>query len=275
MRGRRILILTIALFGAGLAGFLAFLLTTGEQAPPETVIVQAPLQTQEEPAAFITEVLTVNRDIGIGETLQEGDLLWRPWPEHLLRDEYVTSSVEPNAIREWAGDVANAPLYSGEPVTSDKVVDVGSGFLAVLITPGMRAASMIISEESAVGGFILPNDRVDVILTRAQSEGQQIANERVGEILLSDVRVLAIDQNFQSDGTTASLVGRTATLELSPEDAVVLETMKREGDLSLALHSYLPLEGAVVATAHPVRRTLLRLVRGGVASSTPVRRFEP
>src|SRR5262249_1960145 len=109
-----------------------------------------------------------------------------------------------------------------------------AGFMAATITPGMRAISMPISAETGAGGFILPNDRVDVILTR---EVAQVGNKKIfaTSTILRDVRVLAIDQTADQPKDSQSTVGKTATVELTSRQSEVIATAHALGTLALAL----------------------------------------
>ena len=106
--------------------------------------------------------------------------------------------------------------------------------MAAILPSGMRAVSTEISAETGAGGFILPNDRVDVIMVR-KSDGDLYLTETV----LSNVRVLAIDQQIEEkeDGSKA-VVGTTATLELTPDQSKVMTVAQQMADrISLALRS--------------------------------------
>jgi pilus assembly protein CpaB len=128
-------------------------------------------------------------------------------------------------------------LVAGEPVTAQKVIKAdGAGFMAAMLTPGMRAVGVKMTTERGAGGFILPNDRVDVIMTRkAGNDGGVTAYSAA--TVLENVRVLAIDQTSQEEGDSKSIVGKTATLELSGSQAETLALAEAMGDLSLSLRS--------------------------------------
>jgi pilus assembly protein CpaB len=105
----------------------------------------------------------------------------------------------------------------------------------------MRAVSTEISPETGAGGFILPNDRVDVILSRrSNSDTRTSANAPPpSETILTNVKVLAIDQTVEEKGGQRVVVGKTVTLELSPRQAESLVQSRQQGTLSLALRSLL------------------------------------
>jgi pilus assembly protein CpaB len=141
------------------------------------------------------------------------------------------------------------PIASGEPLRESKLINAnGSGYMAAILPAGMRAVSTEISAETGAGGFILPNDRVDVLLTRRDKEAERLTGIEsvVAETLLSDVRVLAIDQNVEEKNGQRVVVGKTATLELLPRQAETLGMGRQQGTLSLALRS--------IADADPTKR---------------------
>jgi pilus assembly protein CpaB len=112
--------------------------------------------------------------------------------------------------------------------------------MAAILPSGMRAISTQISPETGAGGFILPNDRVDVILTRRQTDADKASgggDSHSSEIILSNVRVLAIDQNVEEKNGQKVVVGKTATLELTPAQTETLALSQQLGTLSLALRS--------------------------------------
>src|SRR5258708_34437785 len=115
----------------------------------------------------------------------------------------------------------------------------GSGFMAAILPAGMRAVSTEISPETGAGGFILPNDRVDVILSKREKNPDRGSSADIvnSEGILSNVRVVAIDQAPKEKDAQASVGGKTVTLELKPEQAEALARARQSGTMSLALRS--------------------------------------
>lgn len=232
MNAMRIGILALALVAAGLAAFLARSLVSDEQ--PQ---VAAP-QFIERP---MSEVLVAAGDLTLGQRVRKGDLVWQPWPEDAVSDSYVTQDVQPNALDIFGGAIARSPILAGEPITTGKLVSFeNAGFMSALLSPGMRAVSTKISPETGAGGFILPNDRVDVIMTmRLRSSSPSEDGESDGgyrsETILRNVRVLAIDQTFKELEGEQVVVGKTATLEMLPSQAEDFALAAAKGDLALAL----------------------------------------
>ena len=249
MRVARIVVLGVA----AAAGGLAFMLS-GRQAPPPQV-VRAPVD--------IVDILVAKTDIGIGRAISIDDLAWQPWPKSAAGPLFVRRSDNPNALEDLKGAIARAPFVAGEPIREQKLVKAGNaGFLSAILPAGMRAISTDISPETGVGGFILPNDRVDVLLTRrGGSEGF------ISETILQDVRVLAIDQTIEEKGGQKVVVGKTATLELSPAQTETLAVSRQRGTLSLALRSLADSRGNAVPEDEQVRRrNSVNFVRYGVTS---------
>jgi pilus assembly protein CpaB len=141
----------------------------------------------------------------------------------------------PDVVKYSEKAVVRAPLVSGEPLTDMKVVQSDTaGFMSATLTPGMRAVSVGISVETGAGGFILPNDRVDVIKTDAAPGAQR---QFKSAVILENVRVLSIDQTAKEDKDQKYVIGKTATLELSPDQAKLIARASASGTLSLALRS--------------------------------------
>jgi pilus assembly protein CpaB len=146
---------------------------------------------------------------------------------------------------QFIGAVVRAPFTKGEPLIASKVVRSGdSGYMAVVLPAGMRAMAVPVKVETAAGGFILPGDRVDVILSKEVKTNNSSGNNLyVTATVLKNIKVLAIDQVTQPDKNENTVVGATATLEITPTDAEVLALAKAEGELSLTLRSYADVDG--------------------------------
>ncbi len=250
----RILILVVA----GGAALVAAMLVRGmgqQEAPPQ--IVQVVEQMAEpEPQIPLTQILIASRDMPLGHRIAPNDLEWQDWPEAHLNDTYFVSEMSPDSITELAGSIVRTPIYSGEPMIERKIVRPGeNGFMAAILNDGMRAVAVEISVETAAGGFILPNDRVDVILTYdiEVAEGDILVERPTTQTVLQNVRVLAIDQTYSEFEDESVVVGTTATLELEPRHAEVLMLATRMGDISLTLRGVAEAQRsgeAVVATSN-------------------------
>lgn len=182
------------------------------------------------------KVLTASADISLGNVLQHSSLKWQEWPESAVSSSLVTEKNQPDAIKKFTGAIVRSSFVAGEPILSHKVVLHGKGgIMSAILKSGMRAISTKIAAETSAGGFILPNDRVDVILTRRE-RARQGGERATSETILENVRVLAIDQTLeQQKDKSKVVVGKTATLELTPIQAEILAMSEKTGSLSLAL----------------------------------------
>jgi pilus assembly protein CpaB len=144
--------------------------------------------------------------------------------------------------------------------------------MAAILPAGMRAISTEISPETGAGGFILPNDRVDVILSKREKNPDRSGSADVvkSEIILSNVRVLAIDQAPKEKDGQNAVVGKTVTLELRPEQAETLARARQSGTLSLALRSIADINMVENGSDNqaPKRSDSVNVVRYGVSSPT-------
>ena len=217
MNAARIGVLVLALVAAGLAAFLARgLVSSGKDAPVETKVVEEPT----------TEVLVAVQNMEVGQRVRKSDLRWQRWPETSLNGAYITQSARPMAMDDYDGAVVRSSILGGEPVTADKLVSLtGAGFMSALIAPGMRATAIRITPETSAGGFVLPNDRVDIV------------DVQRGQTILRNVRVLAIDQRVNEKAGEQVAVGKTATLELTPAQVELVAVAETEGRLALSLRS--------------------------------------
>lgn len=226
MKPARIIILTVAIVAAGMAGFLAMRLAGGR-----AVVQQAEAVIQKEPTV---NVLVAAANLPVGSRLNDQSIRWMAWPEGSLTDGLITATSRPEALTELSGAVVRLPLFEGEPIRAEKIADASNRILSSLLPSGKRAVATEISVATGAGGFILPNDRVDVIMVR---KGEQ--SEYLTETVLSNVRVLAIDQQIEEkDDGSKTVVGTTATLELTPDQTKVISVAQQMADrLSLALRS--------------------------------------
>jgi|SRR5690625_3831496 len=218
----RIFIFLIAIAAAGGAAWLS------SQNSAQSTVTSAAV----EPAPMV-DVLVASRDIAAGEMLGADQLRWERWPEANVHDQFITRAARPDAIQALAGTFVRTGFAEAEPIRESRLADANQNLLSNRITAGMRAAAVKVSAESAAGGFILPGDRVDVIQT-VNASGDLPRN--TSRIIISNARVLAIDQNVAQteDGT---VLGKTATLELSPAEAELIMAAEAMGQLSLALRA--------------------------------------
>lgn len=224
----------VILIVAGLAAVAAAFFVRGAMQPAQV----QPAQVAAEPEPVVqARILAAARDIGPGETVEAGDFRWVNWPEEAVLPHYFSQEGSPDALGELAGAVARTSLAAGEPVIQRKLVQPGqAGFMAAVLTPGMRAVAVPISARSGAGGFILPNDRVDIIATADDTD------QFGASIIVENARVLAIDQTY-SEEENGAVVGSTATLELTAPQARKVTLAVAVGDVALALRSIADTEG--------------------------------
>jgi pilus assembly protein CpaB len=231
----RIVLLLVALVAGGLAAFLA---TRGGSAPAP----DSPTQVVEV-AAATTHVLVAKTNIGVGQRLSDDNITWQDWPQNAAQPGYITQKDDPKGAEEMKGAVARFELFAGEPILQAKLVKSDQGYLSAVLDKGKRGVSINVSADSASGGFIVPNDHVDVILTQGNNS----------QPVLTNVRVLAINTRLGETGTTGaagdggdanadpkSLTfsgGAIATLELTPDQTDTIINASHLGTLSLALRS--------------------------------------
>jgi pilus assembly protein CpaB len=255
MKAARILVLAVALAAGGAA---AFLIGSDEEKKPEAPPV-AQLET--------TDVLIAKSDIGMGTAISSQDLQWQAWPSATTGESYITKKDKPSAIEELGGAITRAPFTAGEPIREAKLIRANgaAGYMAAILPSGMRAVSTEISPETGAGGFILPNDRVDVILSRRpkESDKKEASVPATSETILTNVRVLAIDQTVEEKNGQRVVVGKTATLEIAPRQAETLTLARQLGTLSLALRSLL--DASKVAEEDD-RKPDINTVRFGVST---------
>lgn len=230
MSKTRIIILGVAIGAAGLAALMAKGFIGKKPATEVVEVNKVPM----------VEVLVAAKDLTMGERLIDASIVWREWPKANVLDAMVTKDEKPDALTTFQNARARLPIYKDEPIFDRKVVEPGErGFMSAILPKGYRAVSVGVSERSTAGGFILPNDRVDVILTRKLDDakgGKKVFTETV----FTNVRVLAINQTFKQETNNENVTvteGKTATLELDPRQIEVLSMVESAGELSLALRS--------------------------------------
>jgi len=258
----RIVVLTIALCAGGVAAYLASGWDNNKPAPAAPT---AELQT--------VEVLVAKSDIGLGQTVSPENLQWQSWPAGAASNNFIRRNERPEATTQIAGSIARSPFIAGEPIREPKLVKAnGSGFMAAILPTGMRAVSTEISAETGAGGFILPNDRVDVLLSRREKDATRPGAPEliVSETILPNIRVLAIDQAPKEKDGQNSVLGKTVTLELKPEQAETLARARLSGTLQLALRSIADIHMVENTTEDQSRKRgdTINVVRYGVSSST-------
>ncbi|WP_322987756.1 Flp pilus assembly protein CpaB [Hoeflea sp.] len=229
MKPARVVIMAVAVLAAGLAGYLAMNLTS------PTVQVNEMSSTPVIKKMPTIDVLVVNASLPVGARLNEENLEWKGWPEDGVVEGLVRRDARPEAVAELTGAIVRLPVFAGEPLRPEKIVDSSSRIMSSLLPAGKRAIATEISVATSAGGFILPNDRVDVIMVRRKTAEEGFLTE----VILSNIRILAIDQRIEQDAEgNRTAVGTTATLELTPEQTKIITVAQQMADrLTLALRS--------------------------------------
>jgi len=261
MKPARLIVLGVALVAGGIAAYLA----SGNREP----------QPKEAPPPLATvDVLVAKTDLGIGQVIGAQDVGWQLWPTDAASASFIKKDARPNAPSDFVGAIVRMPVAAGEPIRESKVVIAkGSGFMAAVLPHGMRAVSMNVSPDTGAGGFILPNDRVDVVLTSRDRAAERATGieKYTSETILSNVRVLAVDQNFEEKDGQKVLVGKTATVELTPRQSETLALARQVGTLSLSLRSLLDSQSQTPEGGDEEKRSAVNTVRYGVTTQSTAR----
>ncbi|MFC3052504.1 Flp pilus assembly protein CpaB [Kordiimonas pumila] len=226
MNPRNLIFIVLAVAGAA----LVVLLTRSFLSSAQQEALTAQSQT---PRTHAIKILVAKRDLSAGTIVTQEDFIWQPWPENGLSDAYYRAGTDKQEI--LTNKVVRTPLTKGQPFTRSSVVAQGErGFLAAILTEGMRAVTVKLSPTSGIGGFIFPGDRVDVILTH-EMDISRTEKYQIAETVFQNVRVLAVDQKSTSDDQAK--IAKTATLEVTPKMAEKMAMMDKIGELSLSLRS--------------------------------------
>jgi len=296
MKPARIIVICVAAVAA--IGLALVVRAMGSPSKTPTAVATA----AAVPARPMAKVLVAAKDLQPGQRLAESDLAWKDWPVDEVNPAFITDGTTPLAATEavegadkadrpagavasvtraatafasgggkadYVGSVVREPILAGEPIVGRKIVRAGdSGYMAAYLEPGMRAMAIRVTVETAAGGFILPGDRVDVLLTRETTLGNMGAQEGdrskfASSTVMQNVKVLAIDQSTRAGDDEQAVIGATATLELGPRDAEALALAKSEGELSLVLRSYADTGGPSGRVTAVRQSSAVRIYRGG------------
>ncbi len=239
MKLSRAIPLVLALLAGGAAAYLATSQSEQPAAQPAVVVAQE-----------TTRVLVASRALGAGERLSPNSVAWEEWPLTALQSDYITLAAAPAAITDMSGSIVRSEFFPGDPIRAQKLVESANSFLPALLDGGKRGVSVAITAESASGGFINPGDRVDVVLTRLLSSGENGVVTNYSRTILHSVQVLAIDErlgaagspdaseNLRADNFSGQAI---ATLALDASEAELIVNAGAIGKLSLLLRSAIDL----------------------------------
>jgi len=261
MKAARLVVLGVAIAAGGIAAYLA----AGSKAPPPP-----PPAAPAPPPLATVDVLVAKGDLSRGQVLEDRDIGWQSWPADAANPSFIKKSDRPNAAADFVGAIVRVSMVAGDPVRDPNVVMAkGSGFLAAVLPKGMRAVAVDISPESSAGGFILPDDRVDVVLTRRDRAAEKATGieKFISDTILRNVRVLAIDQAVDERNGTKAALGKTATLELTEGQAETLSLSRQLGTISLTLRSLLDSNSSPEDEDDGEHRSSINTVRFGVSTA--------
>lgn len=251
------------LLGIGIAGVAGLAAFVGMQ----SIVKQPPPKIMTKETVESTQVLVAQTAISLGSTATEANFRWQEWPQAAVTPTFITNKLRPNAMRELKGSIARSSIIAGEPITESKLISAGKGgVLAAILPAGMRAISTRITEQTAVGKMILPNDHVDVILTqRKRDKGG--ADQHVSDTIFRNIRVLAIGTQLEAKEEQNNAQGNVATLELNAQQAESLALANSMGEISLSLRSIADLKTDKGADTKkkPQASTAINVLRYGVS----------
>lgn len=222
---RRILFMALAILAAG----GTFALTQNGKSNPSAT----PQQVEKKQGQF---VLVAAKTLTAGSFVNAENLKWQAFPDGALSASYLTK--DKIKIEDLNGSVVRRVITAGEPITQERLIKPGDrGFVAAILKEGMRAVSVSVNATSGIAGLVFPGDQVDVILTHSvQSDDEMRPMRQVSETILTNVRVLAIDQRTDDQNAKPS-VPKTTTLEVTPKQAEIMMVARELGRLSLSLRS--------------------------------------
>jgi pilus assembly protein CpaB len=240
MRGLVIIVLGIAFAIAG----VTFVVVPRLMKPPP---VEAEVQPKQAPSI---PVLVAAVNLPAGTIVKPDQVRWQAWPEQGVDASFIVQGKGEDPAKTVVSSAVKRGFVAGEPIVLSRVTQKGdAGFLASVLTPGMRAVTVKVDAVSGLGGFVLPGDHVDVLLS-AQWEfddpdkpGGKPLTKYFAEIVEPDVRVLAIDQMMKDVSGTPdekqpqAKVAATATLEVSVKQAERITVASAMGKLTLVLTS--------------------------------------
>ncbi len=236
MRLKSVILLLVAVTVAGGTAMLVRGWLDSERA---RLAALTPRETPAPLPAALPQILVAKTDLSVGQFVRAEDLAWQPWPESAISPTYMVQGQRP--LEDFVGAVVRSRTPAGEPIIEGRLISPkNSGFLAAVLPPGMRAVSLPVNPTTGVSGFVFPGDRVDLLLTVSvkveNANGGEKVDHKATETILSDVRVLAIDQRLDNKPGETTIASRV-TLEVSPKQSEIVALVQELGRLSLSLRS--------------------------------------
>jgi len=242
MKVAQLAVLGVAVAASGGAFFVGNNLLRNDNVPVPQIVEKVLPQIE------LTEVLVASKEIPLGTSLREEMLEWQKWPAEGVGKDFISRDKQPDGINIKSDPaIARVAFFAGEPIREVKLVRAGKGYMSAILPKGQKAIATAISTRTSAGGFILPNDRVDVIMTRRDNATEE--EVYITETILENVRVLAIGQTIEEKNGEAVVVGETATLQLTIEQAKILTVAQEIADrMTLALRSLEDSEDEITTT---------------------------
>jgi pilus assembly protein CpaB len=232
----RLVVVALMLTVATVLGLIAYQVAQ----PPRVVMAPAPTEPPPPPAATVGYLVAAHARPA-GTLARDEDFMVKTVPPGQEPDAALPDTADVRA--GLRGALIRRYIDAAAPVTeADVLRPRDRGFLAAVLEPGTRAVSVGVDPVSGVAGLIWPGDRVDVILTQELDASLvPLAKRILSETALSDVRVIAVDQEIvQGASTSAGVAGhlaRTVTLQVMPDQAEKLAVAQRLGHLALAIRA--------------------------------------
>lgn len=223
----------ILLLGVAFASFTtAFIILSKE---PEKKQVDA-LPQQPVIKTESVDILIATSELSAGDTLKSDKVAWQKYNLSSVPEGAFRKDMDPDAIDKLTKTIAKHLIFKGDPITQIKIItDGSSGFLSLTLPPGKQAYAIALSDISAgAGGFILPNSQVDILATPKRNEG---GIESATRVILRDIKVLAVNQITSAPNDGSTIIGKSVTLELTPQQIRLLSSSQINDRISLALRS--------------------------------------
>lgn len=231
MNPRTLILAAAAVASAGLTAYMVQGWIAHQRAE---LLAMRPAQAAPEAP---NQVLVAKQNLPAGMFVKPEHLQWRAWPSEGLDATFIRKGTSDKKV--FSGSVVRKGIVAGEPITIKRVVKPGErGFLAAVLSPGMRAISVKVTASTGISGLVFPGDRVDLILTHKFriGTGKSRKMRTASETVLTNVRVLAIGQ-ITDDQKGKPIMGKTATLEFTPKQVELVAVAVQLGKLSLSLRA--------------------------------------
>ncbi len=218
----------VLILGVALAGFAVYM--------AQGYITQTEAELARERATLaklgpLVNVYIVSKPFAYGDKLTEADVRQIPWPKAALPDGAFTD-------KEMLFPVGAKPrlvlrqMEKFEPILAAKVTEPGEDAgITTRLAKGMRAFAISVDVSSGVSGFLRPDDIVDVYWTGAVSR----SDGDLTRLIETGVKLVAIDQQANSDTSTGAIIARTVTVAVTPQQVARLAQAQATGRLSLSL----------------------------------------